>query len=180
MWELTDEQIELMTPKERRELIIRLERPTSDLVPAGTAARVRLARLWFMVGGPLALIPWIVFLAVSLPDSYLVSNWRTIWIGFDAVLVALMAATAYLGSRRRVFVVLTAFATAVMLICDAWFDINTAGPEDFWRSVLVAVFAELPLAALLILGTLRVMRVMGSRLWLLEPGMHLWNLEIPF
>ena len=179
MWELTDEQIEAMTPKERRELIIRLERPLSDLVPPGTDARVRRARLGFMVGGSLALIPWIIYLAVTLPDRYLVSNWRAIWIGFDAVLVTLMAATAYLGSRRRVLVVLTAFATAVMLICDAWFDINTAGPDDVWRSVCVAIFAELPLGVLLILGTLRLMRVMASRLWLLEPGVRLWNLEIP-
>ncbi|BBZ38378.1 hypothetical protein MCNS_14410 [Mycobacterium conspicuum] len=90
-----------------------------------------------------------------------------------------MAATAYLGSRRRVLVVLSGFATAILLICDAWFDVNTAGPDDVWRSVFVAAFAELPLAVLLISGTLRLMRMMGGRLWLLPPDGHLWNLELP-
>jgi hypothetical protein len=179
MWELTDEQIEAMTPQERRELIIRLERPMSDFVNPGTAARVRRARLGFMVGGSLALIPWIMYLAVTLPNRYMVANWSVTWVGFDALLVTLMAATAYLGSRRRVLVVLTGFATAVLLICDAWFDVNTAGPDDIWRSVCVAVFPELPLAVLLIFGTLRLMRMMGGRLWLLPPGAHLWNLELP-
>ncbi|CNI72211.1 Uncharacterised protein [Mycobacterium tuberculosis] len=48
-----------------------------------------------------------------------------------------------------------------------------------WRSVFVAAFAELPLAVLLISGTLRLMRMMGGRLWLLPPDGHLWNLELP-
>lgn len=179
MWELTDEQIEAMTPQQRRDLIVRLERPVSDLVRPGMTARVRRARLAFMVGGSLALIPWIVFLAVTLPDRYVVSNWPVTWVGFDALVVTLMAATAYLGSRRRVLVMLTAFATAVMLICDAWFDVTTAGSDAIWLSVCVAIFAELPLATLLILGTLNMMRIMGSRLWLLAPGVRLWNLELP-
>lgn len=171
MCELTDEQIEAMTPQQRRELIIRLERRMSDLVDPSMAARVRRARLGFMVGGSLALIPWIVFLAVTLPDRYVAANWPVTWVGFDALLVTLMLDTAYLGSHRRALVVLTAFATAVMLVCDAWFDITTAGPDDRWLSVCVAIFAELPLAILLILGTLRLMKTMGSRLWLLTPGM---------
>jgi hypothetical protein len=175
MWELTDRQIEAMTPEERRDLIVRLERPVSDFVNPVA----RRARLGVMIGGSLALIPWIVFLGVTLPDRYLVSDWPVTWIGFDTLLVTLMAATAYLGARRRLLIVLTAFATAVMLICDAWFDIMTAGPENIWVSVCVAVFAELPLAASLIFGTLRLMQMMGSRLWLLRPGVHLWNLELP-
>ena len=179
MWELTDDQIDAMTPQERRDLIIRLGRPVSDLVHPVTAARVRRARLGIMVGGSLALIPWIVFLAATLPDRYLVLNWPFTWVGFDALLVTLMAATAYLGSRRRALFVLTAFATAVMLVCDAWFDITTAGPDDIWRSVCAAMFAELPLATLLILGTLRLMRVMGSRFWLHERGVRVWKLELP-
>lgn len=179
MWDPTDEEIEAMTPQQRRELIIRLERRMSELIEPSMAARVRRARLWLMVGGSLAMIPWIAFLAITLPDRYVAANWAVTWVGFDALLVTLMAATAYLGSRRRVLVVLTAFATAVMLVCDAWFDLTTAGPGDIWLSAGVAIFAELPLAALLISGTLRLMQTMGSRLWLLTPGMRLWNLELP-
>ena len=179
MCALTDRQIEEMTPEQRRDLIIRLERPMSDFITPSIAARVQRARLGLMVGGSLALIPWIAFLGVTLPGRYLVSNWPVIWIGFDALLIALMVTTAYLGWRRRVLVVLTAFATAIMLICDAWFDITTANPGDRGVSICVALFAELPLAALLIAGTMRLMQMMGRRLWLVTPGVHLWSLELP-
>lgn len=175
MWPPTDEQIQAMSPQQRRDLIRRLERPVSDVInPA--ARRVRLG---VMVGASLALIPWIMFLGFSLPDRYVVSNWPVTWLGFDALLVALMAATAYLGARRRLLLVLTGFATAIMLICDVWFDVTTAGPDDRWLSITVALGAELPFAALLIHGTLRLMRTMASRLWLLTPDMHLWQLELP-
>jgi hypothetical protein len=180
MSELTDQQIDAMTPLQRRDLIIRLQRPIADLVSPVTAARIRRIRLGLMVSGSLALIPWVVFLAVSLPDRYVVSSWPLIWVGFDVLLVALMATTAYLGLRRRLLVLLTGFATAVMLICDAWFDVMTAGPNDMVLAVCTALLAELPLAALLILGTLRLMRVLAARLWLLTPGAHLWQLELPF
>ncbi|BBZ38379.1 hypothetical protein MCNS_14420 [Mycobacterium conspicuum] len=86
--ELTDAQIDAMTPQQRRELIVRLQRPISDFVDPELAARVRRARLRVMVGGSLALIPWIVYLTVTLPDRYLVSNWPVTWVGFDALLVA--------------------------------------------------------------------------------------------
>lgn len=175
MWPPTDEQIQTMSPQERRDLIRRLERPVSDRIdPATRRARVRV-----MVAGSLALIPWISFLWATLPDRYLVTNWPLTWVGFDSLLIALMAATAYLGARRRLLIVLTAFATAVMLICDAWFDVTTAGPQDIWMAVGMAAAAELPLAGLLILGTVRLMRTMASRLWLLTPDMHLWQLELP-
>jgi hypothetical protein len=48
MWEPTDEQIEAMTPKERRDLIVRLERPLVDFVHGierGTRWR-GLRRVW--------------------------------------------------------------------------------------------------------------------------------------
>jgi hypothetical protein len=175
MWPPTDEQIQAMSPEERRDLIRRLERPVSDRInPATRRARVRV-----MVAGSLALIPWMLFLWANLPDRYLVTNWPLTWVGFDSLLIALMAATAYLGARRRLLIVLTGFATAVMLLCDAWFDVTTAGPHDIWVSVVTAVCAEVPLAGLLMLGTLRLMRTMASRLWLLTPDMHLWHLQLP-
>ena len=178
MWELTAEQIEAMTPEQRRDLIIRLERPMSELLQPGIAERVRRARLGIIVFGSLVLIPWIVFLGATLPDRYIVSNWPITWIGFDALLVTLMAATAYLGARRRVLVVLTGFATAVMLICDAWFDLMTAGPRDFQMAEFTAAMCDLPLAAILITGTLRLFRLTAIRMWLLEPTTPLWRLPL--
>ncbi|MBB4855978.1 hypothetical protein HNP40_003392 [Mycobacteroides chelonae] len=39
-------------------------------------------------------------------------------------------ATAVRGLPRRQLLVLTAFSTGVLLICDAWFDVMTAGPSE--------------------------------------------------
>ncbi len=75
---------------------------------------------------------------------------------------------------------LAGFATGVLLICDAWFDIMTAAPADRWVSLLTAAFGELPLAALLIVGTMRLIRLTGVRLWLLEPHSRLWHLPMLF
>jgi hypothetical protein len=54
-----------------------------------------------MVGGAIALIPWIIYLAFTLPANYVAHNWPATWIGFDSVLIAFMATTAVLGWLRR-------------------------------------------------------------------------------
>lgn len=178
MTALSDAQIAAMSPEERQQLIRRLERPLDDLIPPARAQRLRLGWLGLMIGGTIVLIPWIVYLALALPANYLVRDWPATWVGFDLLLLTLMAATIVLGILRRQLMLLTASATAVLLICDAWFDIMTAGPNDFRVSVLTAVLGDLPMAALLIIGTLRLIRLTATRLWLLEPSMPLWRLPL--
>ena len=99
-------------------------------------------------------------------------------MGFDVLLLLFMAVTAVLGLLRRQLLVLTAFTTGVLLICDAWFDVMTAAPADRWPSVLTAVLGELPLAALLITGALRILRLTATRLYVLDPGMPLWRIPL--
>lgn len=131
-----------------------------------------------MVAGSVLLIPWIVYLAFTLPDTYVAHNWTATWVGFDCLLVVFMAATAVLGYLRRQILVLTAFTTGVLLICDAWFDIMTAGPDDMRVAIATALFGALPLAIILIGGPLRIIRITATRLWLLEPGDRLWRLPL--
>jgi hypothetical protein len=175
---VSDAQIAAMTPAERRELIHRLERPIGELVAPLEMERIRRIRLYVMIGATIALIPWIVYLAFTLPEKYVAHHWQATWVGFDILLVMFIAATALLGYLRRQLLVLTAFTTGVLLICDAWFDVMTASPNDAWVSVLVAAFAELPLAVLLIAGALRIVRLTMTRLWFLDPGMPLWQLPL--
>jgi hypothetical protein len=175
---LSDAQIAAMSPDERRQLIRRLERPLSDLMPVAAARRIRWSWLGIMIGGTLVLIPWIVYLSFALPDDYLVHDWTATWVGFDLLLLALMAATVIFGLLRRQLMLLTAFAAGVLLICDAWFDLMTAGPNDFPVSELTAALANLPLAAVLITGTLRLFRFTAIRMWLLEPHTPLWRLPL--
>ena len=175
---LSDAQIAAMSPAERRQLIERLERPLEEVMPVAQAHRLRWGWLAMMIGGTLVLIPWIVYLAFALPDSYLVRDWTVTWVGFDLLLAALMAMTVALGLLRRQLMLLTAFATGVLLVCDAWFDLMTAGPDDFWVSVLTATMADLPLAVLLIAGTLRLVQLTAIRMWLIEPATPLWRLPL--
>ncbi|QLL07977.1 hypothetical protein [Mycobacterium vicinigordonae] len=175
---LSDEQITALTPAQRRELISRLEQPLGDLVEPADFGRRRRIRLGLIIGGSVVLIPWIGFLALTLPPNYVAHNWPATWVGFDVLLVGFMLATAVLGYLRRQLLLLTAFTSGVLLICDAWFDLMTAGPEDVWVSIVTALLIEVPMAILLISGAQRIMRITLMRLWLLDPGMRLWQLPL--
>ena len=72
---LTDAEIEALTGVQRRELIQRLERPMAELRPRGYAERLRQAHLGLMTGGALFMIPWIIYLGLTLPQNYTVRDW---------------------------------------------------------------------------------------------------------
>ena len=163
---LSDVHIAAMSPAERRDLIQRLQRPLDEVFPPPVARRMRRTRLTLMVGGAVVLIPWIVHLGFTLPANYVAHNWPATWIGFDCLLTAFMVAIAVLGWLRRQLVVLPAFTTGVLLICDAWFDIMTAA------------LGNLPLAVILITGALRILRLTATRLWFLDPGTPAWRLPL--
>jgi hypothetical protein len=175
---LTDEQIAALTPAQRRDLITRLEQPLSEVIDPLLLARIRRIRLGLMVGGSMAMIPWLVYLYVTLPESYVAHNWPLTWVGFDILLVGFMLATAVFGYFRRQVLLFAAFTSGVLLICDAWFDLMTAGPDDVWLSVVTGLGIEVPLAIFMIRGAQRIMRLTMLRLWLLDPGMRLWQLPL--
>jgi len=174
---LTDEQIEALSAEQRRELITRLEKPLSELEDPEVLARMRRIRLGLIVGGLIVMIPWIGYLSVTLPQKYVAHNWPATWIGFDILLLGFMGATAVLGFLRRQLIVLTGFTTGVLLICDGWFDLMTAKPEDAAVSVLTAMLIQAPMAFLLISGALRIMRLTWLRLWL-HPDMRVWQVPL--
>jgi hypothetical protein len=175
---LTDAQIAALKPAERRELVQRLEQPLKDVIDPVLLTRIRRIRLSLMIGCSIAMIPWIVYLSLTLPENYVAHNWPLTWVGFDVLLVGFMVATAVFGYLRRQVLLFAAFTSGVLLICDAWFDLMTAGPDDVWLSVVTALFIEVPLAIFMIRGAQRIMRLTMSRLWLLDPGMRLWHLPL--
>jgi len=139
---------------------------------------MRRNRVTLMVGGAIGLVPWMVYLAFTLPANYVAHNWPATWIGFDCVLIAFMIATAVLGWLRRQLVLLPGLATGVLLICDAWFDLMTAGPSQFWVSVLTVALGNLPLAVIMITGAVRILRLTATRLWFLDPETPAWRLPL--
>ena len=175
---VSDAQIAAMSADERRDLIRRLERPLDELLTPTLFWRIRRIRLVLTAGAAVGMIPWIGYLAVTLPDKYIAHNWLTTWVGFDILLFGFIAATVILGVLRRQLVILVAFTAGVLLICDAWFDVMTAAPADRTASVLTALLAELPLAAILVTGALRLLRLTLTRLYLVDPGAPLWRVPL--
>lgn len=173
---LSDEQIAAMTDDQRRELIWRLARPVADVIPPTLDVhRARLTRMAVMTIAAAVLIPWTVYLGMSLPGRYVARHWTLTWVGFDVILAVMFAATALLGLLRRQLVVLAAFSSGVLLLCDAWFDITTANVHDRPYSIATAVIAEIPIAVLLISGPLRLLRVTMRRIFDLQDGEPLWR-----
>jgi hypothetical protein len=174
---LTDLQIAGLTPEQRRDLITRLELPVSEVEDPDVLARMRRIRLSLVVGGLLVMIPWIGYLGMTLPQKYVAHNWPITWIGFDILLMSFMLATAVFGFLRRFLLLLAGFTTGVLMICDAWFDLMTAKPEDAWLSEITSLLVEVPMAFLLIGGALRVLRLSLTRL-LVDPEIRLWNVPL--
>ncbi|MFC5268367.1 hypothetical protein ACFPJ1_40210 [Kribbella qitaiheensis] len=178
---LSDEEIAAMTPAQRRELILRLAPVPAGFLPAPrTMERIRRWRLALMLACVAALIPWIVYLAITLPSHYEARNWVATWVGFDVILLAMLVATAVFGWRRRLLLLPTAFASGVLLVCDAWFDVLTSQRgADLVQALLTALLVELPLAFILIAGPLRLLRYVAIRNGLVEGGLPMWRLPIP-
>lgn len=95
----------------------------------------------------IGLVPWVVFLAITLPARAEASHYRLAWVGFDCFLALAIARTAYLGWRRWPQAELAAVVTASLLLVDAWFDVTTASTtSDRIQAVALAVLAEVPAA----------------------------------
>lgn len=123
--------------------------------------QIRRIREWLALCAAIALIPWTIYLGFTLPQNYTAQHWQATWVGFDVLLLVFMIATAVLGFFQHRLLTLFAFATGVLLLCDAWFDVMTAEQGEFVVSVLIAAVGELPLASVLIVGTLRITRLQG-------------------
>ena len=93
------------------------------------------------------LIPWTIYLGLSLPDRQLSPHYNIAWVGFDVFLLVALGATGYFALRRSRYLALTAAAAATLLVVDAWFDIMTSPRREIPQAVVLALLVELPLAA---------------------------------
>src|ERR1035437_1816018 len=84
----------------------------------------RLAWIYLIVAT--GLLPWIVYLALSLPKRNLEHHYRGTWVGFDTLLVLALAGAAYLAFRMDPRVQFPATTAATLLVVDAWFDVTTS------------------------------------------------------
>lgn len=94
-----------------------------------------------------ALVPWTVYVALSLPSRSLSRHDDLAWAGFDVMLFVALATVAVTVLRRSRWAATAAGASAALLVTDAWFDVVTAPSRSaMLESLALAVVVELPLA----------------------------------
>ena len=111
----------------------------------------------------LILLPWIAYLAYSLPSRQVSADSDIAWAGFDVMLLAALASTGYFALRRSRYLA----TAATLLVVDAWFDVVTTLPGQRLEPVALAAGVELPLAAVCIWLSLHTQQVAERRLVLL-------------
>lgn len=100
----------------------------------------------FFLSAAIALVPWTIFLGLTLPPKYDAGHWRLLWTGFDAALIAVLVLAAWAARFRRQIPAAIAIVAGTLLFCDAWFDMVTSlGRPDQWVTLLTGFGAELPL-----------------------------------
>jgi hypothetical protein len=98
------------------------------------------------------LLPWTVWLALSLPSRKVAEHWDLAWVGFDLLLAASLLSTAATLILHSPLLEGLAAASAALLLADAWFDTVTASTAgERWFAIGLAVGAELPVAGLCVL-----------------------------
>ena len=136
------------------------------------ARRRRAFFLTITTVGALVLLPWVVYLALTLSERPQGGEWRWAWVGFDIALALALGTTAILGWLERQMVLVALVVTGVLLCCDAWFDLTLSwGTGDQWTSVATALLIEVPMAVLmfrachrLLRGTIQAVRLREGRL----------------
>ncbi len=95
----------------------------------------------------LGLLPWTLWLALSLPSRKVAEHWDLAWVGFDLVLASALLGTAVALVQGSPLLRSFAAGTGALLVSDAWFDVVTASTSrERWFAVGLAVVGELPLA----------------------------------
>ncbi len=111
--------------------------------------------------GLLAIIimPWTVYLALTLPTRHLARHWDVAWVGLDIAILLLLILNAVYSYRESKWLVMSATATTALLLLDGWFDVMSAqSGRPFIEALALAILIELPLALLTFRVALRLVR----------------------
>lgn len=116
---------------------------------------------WAAVGYVLfsaVLIPWTVYLSLTLPRHHLSAHWDVSWAGLDVALIMALGSTGFLAWLRSKWVIVASSVAGSLLLVDAWFDVMSqrAGLQ-LDESLILALFVEIPLAILCFITATRVL-----------------------
>jgi hypothetical protein len=134
------------------------------------------------LGAAVLLVPWIMWLAHTLPITEKTQAWSLAWIGFDSILAVVLVSTAWLGYKRRQIALVGLIISGSMMLTDAWFDITLSwGTHGLAGAILSAVLVEVPLGLLLITSALLIMRRSAALVAKLRglpgPSPSMWHQE---
>ncbi len=118
------------------------------------------------------LIPWIVYLGLSLPSRQVSSHYDVAWVGFDVLELLALSATGFFALRRSRYLAVTAASAATLLVVDAWFDILTSPGRQVIQSIVLAVVIELPLAGICAWLSYKTEHLAERRFSLLPQRLH--------
>jgi hypothetical protein len=182
---IEEADLRLMSPEQRARLartLAALDLPR----PPGRDPKVKWRRrivLGIVIACCLFLAVWIIVLALTLPTHYRVSGWRGAWVGLDVAEFMALASVAWTAWRGKQILIVCMIVTATLMCCDAWFDVTLDwGTRSFSFSLLSAIFAELPVAAIMIVGAWRLLRLTIATAMTLEgdtgPVPPLWRVPL--
>jgi hypothetical protein len=120
--------------------------PQVPIPPSAPASAPRWAS-HLLLGMGAILVPWTLWLALTLPERHVARNFDVAWSGFDIALALTLIATGYGLLRGATWTQGAAAAAATLLVCDAWFDVLTSAPgTERMTAIAMAFLAELPVA----------------------------------
>lgn len=180
---ITPEQIEALTAAERASLArqladIRLPQRQRVGPPPVFGRAIRA----IVTIGAVVMVPWTIYLALSLPHRTVTEHWRIAWVGFDLLLAVALACTAWCAWHRRHLVIIGLTTSAVLLVCDAWFDVALSKGADRWLALATALAVELPLAVLFAWAIAALQRASAVVVWTLSgqdgPLPSVWRMPL--
>ncbi len=145
--------------------------PVSSMtaVAADLAAVSRRARWAGPVFAVLAalMVPWTIYLAVSLPSEQRAAHYDLAWAGFDVGLFTVLLWAAWSAATRSRWLAVAASLNAGFLVVDAWFDVVTAPDRrELVMALASAALIELPLAAVSVWLAVNGQRIIERRITL--------------
>ncbi|MCX4745777.1 hypothetical protein OG455_09615 [Kitasatospora sp. NBC_01287] len=98
-----------------------------------------------------AMLPWLLYLGLSLPGTVTAPHWRAAWLGLDLAGLATLAAACLLACRRDDRARPLAITHATLVAAGLWFGRSTAAAGPAPGLPLLADGGRLSLAALCLL-----------------------------
>lgn len=158
---LDEAELRLMSPEQRARLARTLA--ALDLPHPRRDPKARMRRniaLAVVIASCVFLAAWIVVLALTLPSRYKAGAWRGAWVGFDIAELLALASVAWTAWRGKQLLIVCLIVSATLMCCDAWFDLTLDWDTgEFSFSLMSALFAELPMAAMMTIGARRLLRL---------------------